>query len=50
MSSEKIATTTITKTPNGFTIDVEIPKPIGRPFWFEYITPALLFLLLLKKN
>ena len=50
MTDEKIATTTITKTSTGFTIDVEIPKTVCRPFWFEYITPALLLLLLFKKH
>lgn len=49
-SEKKIATTTITKTEKGFTIDVEIPKSPGYlpPPWFHYLTPALLFLLLLK--
>jgi hypothetical protein len=47
---ERIATTTITKTPKGFMIDVDIPKSPGYlpPAWFHYITPALLFLILIK--
>lgn len=48
MGSQKISTTTVTKTDKGFTIDIEIEKPLFP--WFKYITPALLVLLLLKKN
>lgn len=47
MKSEKISTTTITKTEKGFTIDIEIQKPLFP--WLQYVTPTLLLLLLIKK-
>jgi len=47
MPSEKISTTTVTKTDKGFTIDIQIEKPLFP--WLQYLTPALLVLLLLKR-
>lgn len=47
MKSEKISTTTVTKTDKGFTIDIEIQKNMFS--WMEYITPALLLLILIKR-
>jgi hypothetical protein len=47
MAAEKIATTTVTKTDKGFTIDIEIQKNMFP--WLEYITPALLLLILIKR-
>jgi hypothetical protein len=47
MAAEKISTTTVTKTEKGFTIDIEIQKHMFP--WLEYITPALLLLILFKR-
>jgi hypothetical protein len=47
MAAEKISTTTVTKTDKGFTIDIEIQKHMFP--WLEYITPALLLLILFKR-
>ena len=48
MVSEKISTTTVTKTDKGFTIDIQIEKPLFP--WLQYLTPALLLLILIKKS
>lgn len=47
MAAEKISTTTVTKTDKGFTIDIEIQKNMFP--WLDYITPALLLLILIKR-
>jgi hypothetical protein len=46
--TEKVATTTVTKTEKGFTIDIDIEKPMFP--WLQYLTPVLLVLLLIKKH